>query len=177
MGQCQRELRLAGKAYPRTCPTCGLSGACVKGLSAGVPDRNPMTPAQPALDAMMEGVTATSEEGKATDGAWNVYKGWRWHFMDADAVAAYGPWYRAEDYDALAAEVRAQRETIAGLTARVEALTRALRPFADYAELSGARAMPDDFAVSQGSRLAARQITMGDCRKARAALSGEAPND
>jgi hypothetical protein len=27
-GDCQRELRAAGKPYPRTCPTCGLFGPC-----------------------------------------------------------------------------------------------------------------------------------------------------
>lgn len=59
MGQCQLELRQAGKAYPRTCPTCGLSGACVKGLSAGVPDRNPQGAAMTdlgAAKALMDGV-------------------------------------------------------------------------------------------------------------------------
>jgi hypothetical protein len=158
-----------------------------------------MTPAQPALDAMMEGVTP---------GPWLDPITLEWlvepkrllsNTEDARFIAA-----ARELVPALAAEVSAQRETIknlrqmernvqavrefehqraekalaaiAGLKTRVEALTGALRPFADYAELSGARAMPDDFAVSQGSRLAARQITMGDCRKARAALSGGTPN-
>jgi hypothetical protein len=75
-----------------------------------------MTPAQPALDAMMEGVT-------------------RYFLSDPyDAATmqpelppfSLGEWVAATDYNALAAEVRAQRETIAGLTARVEALTVAL---------------------------------------------------
>ena len=33
MSECQIELRNAGKAYPRTCETCGLFGQCKKGLS------------------------------------------------------------------------------------------------------------------------------------------------
>ena len=39
MNACQLELKAAGKAYPRTCPSCGRSGACVKGLSHGTPVR------------------------------------------------------------------------------------------------------------------------------------------
>lgn len=31
---CRNELFKAGKAAPRTCPTCGLSRACAKGLNA-----------------------------------------------------------------------------------------------------------------------------------------------
>jgi len=41
MSRCQIELMNAGKPYPRTCQTCGLGGACVKGLVRGAPDRNP----------------------------------------------------------------------------------------------------------------------------------------
>jgi hypothetical protein len=75
-----------------------------------------MTPAQPALDAMMEGVT-------------------RYFLSDPyDAATmqpelppfSLGEWVAATDYDALAAEVSEQRETIAGLDARVEALTECL---------------------------------------------------
>ena len=29
---CQNELIKAGKPYPRSCPTCGLTGPCVKGI-------------------------------------------------------------------------------------------------------------------------------------------------
>lgn len=36
MGTCQREMAMEGGRYPRTCPTCGLSGKCDKGL----PDLN-----------------------------------------------------------------------------------------------------------------------------------------
>jgi len=32
MSVCQIEERDAGRGYPRTCPTCGLSGVCFKGL-------------------------------------------------------------------------------------------------------------------------------------------------
>ena len=32
MTQCQIEERDAGRPYPRTCPTCGFGGRCVKGL-------------------------------------------------------------------------------------------------------------------------------------------------
>ena len=53
MSRCQLELKAAGAAYPRTCPTCGLSGACVKGLSHGQPKRPPM----PA-DMTREGLAA-----------------------------------------------------------------------------------------------------------------------
>ena len=53
MSRCQLELKAAGAAYPRTCPTCGLSGACVKGLSHGQPKR----PQMPA-DMTREGLAA-----------------------------------------------------------------------------------------------------------------------
>lgn len=36
---CQREAILAGGAYPRTCPTCGLVGPCVKGIKP-IPPQN-----------------------------------------------------------------------------------------------------------------------------------------
>ena len=39
MTKCQIEEKNAGRAYPRTCPTCGLSGACAKGLDRGEPTR------------------------------------------------------------------------------------------------------------------------------------------
>lgn len=32
MGVCQIEERDAGRSYPRTCPTCKLTGPCAKGL-------------------------------------------------------------------------------------------------------------------------------------------------
>lgn len=49
MSLCQIELMNAGKPYPRTCQTCGLGGACVKGLVRGAPDRNPTS--LPEFDA------------------------------------------------------------------------------------------------------------------------------
>jgi hypothetical protein len=120
-----------------------------------------MTPAQPALDAMMEGVTALQ---KAVRDGWEhagtlpaksavKVRPEDWHRIRycADDLAA------ARDLvPALAAEVRAQRETIAGLTARVEALTGALEGIyrnVDYW---------NTLQISGHIRLA---------------LSGEAPND
>ena len=54
---------------------------------------------------------------------------------------------------------------VAGL---VEKLAEALEPFAAFADLSGL--VPDDHIITQGSPMARRQLTMGDCRKAAAAL-------
>lgn len=51
-------------------------------------------------------------------------------------------------------------------------LIAALRPFADFY----VRGAPDSHVITQGSAMAQRQITMGDCHKAKAALerfSGE----
>jgi hypothetical protein len=72
---------------------------------------HPMTPAQPALDAMMEAadhLAHTHEQAEARD-----------------PIKGRAKRHRAihTTLRALAAEVRAQRETIAGLEARVEALT------------------------------------------------------
>lgn len=53
----------------------------------------------------------------------------------------------------------------------IDALYEALKPFADFANLSGAEHLPDDHVITLGSGMAARQLTMGDCRKARAALT------
>jgi hypothetical protein len=126
-----------------------------------------MTPAQPALDAMMEGVTALLENVTPGPWAWDgdPVKGANLFGLAGQAVISYagyeGMWFSVYDAEtdaanarfiaaarelvpALAAEVRAlqhdndalreaanaeaqenetQRETIAGLTARVEALT------------------------------------------------------
>ena len=54
--------------------------------------------------------------------------------------------------------------------AREAALRGALTPFAAFAALTDASRLPDDHAITQGSRLAAPQITVGHLRKARAAL-------
>lgn len=42
-GECQIELRKAGKAYPRTCAICGLFGKCAKGLDASAAPESPET--------------------------------------------------------------------------------------------------------------------------------------
>jgi hypothetical protein len=57
------------------------------------------------------------------------------------------------------------------LAERVERLEVALRPFAAYGALRGMDLVPDDMALTKGSNLAARQVTAGDFRRARAALS------
>jgi len=41
---------------------------------------------------------------------------------------------------------------------------RALAPFAAFADMRGA--LPDQFVITEGSPLAKKQLTMGDCRKA-----------
>lgn len=41
----------------------------------------------------------------------------------------------------------------------------ALKPFADFAPISPL--FPDDMVITKGSSLARRQLTIGDCRKAR----------
>jgi hypothetical protein len=100
-----------------------------------------MTPAQTALDAMMEGVTAGpwcvySEPevglpaslfaGKIMDGTFHPLEPLTASDMAFIAAAR-------ELVPALAAEVRAQRETIAGLEARVGAMTGALSRTAEQA--------------------------------------------
>jgi hypothetical protein len=49
MSVCQIEERDAGRSYPRTCPTCKLSGTCAKGL-----DRKSMFARIEALEAELE---------------------------------------------------------------------------------------------------------------------------
>jgi hypothetical protein len=82
-----------------------------------------MTPDLDALGVMMEGVDAVRYD----------FDGYGWQYMDSGSGSGWltrkpdaEPLYAASDYAALAAEVRAQRETIAGLDARVEALTECL---------------------------------------------------
>lgn len=48
-------------------------------------------------------------------------------------------------------------------------LREALRPFADFADPRGV--VPADFVITQGSSMAKRQLTMGDCYEALAALA------
>jgi hypothetical protein len=122
-----------------------------------------MTPAQPALDAMMEGVTVQFRQAprphRSGEAVLDVVyadpgtHGFYYRDRKPDSVAAF---VRMDHVAALAAEVRAQRETIAGLTARVEALTGALEGIyrnVDYW---------NTLQISGHIRLA---------------LSGEAPND
>lgn len=51
----------------------------------------------------------------------------------------------------------------------IEQMIEALEPFADFADTSGV--LPDDHVITRGSRMAQRQLTMGDCRRALAALA------
>lgn len=51
-------------------------------------------------------------------------------------------------------------------------LRQALKPFSDYA-IVGANKVPEDFIISLGSPLARKQLTMGDCIRARDALIGK----
>jgi len=52
---CQIEERDAGRSYSRTCPTCGLSGACLKGL-----DRKGLLAYIAALEAQIAAAGPTS---------------------------------------------------------------------------------------------------------------------
>jgi len=51
------------------------------------------------------------------------------------------------------------------------ACVEALKPFAEFINSRAFEVLPDDHVLSQGSLMARRQLTIGDCRKARAALS------
>lgn len=74
-----------------------------------------------------------------------------------EALAAYGQ--AAEAHTAqLAAE------------ARVKELEGALQPFAAFSMASSFEKLPDDLPMTQGSRMAHRQVTAGDFKRARAAL-------
>jgi len=55
------------------------------------------------------------------------------------------------------------------LRAEIERLRAALKPFADYADPRNT--VPADFRISAGSTMARKQLTMGDCYRARAALN------
>jgi len=65
-----------------------------------------------------------------------------------------------------------QRAMKAGAEAlkRVAVLEAALRPFANYAD--DRKVMPPEWPITLGSAMARRQLTMGDCYAARAALTG-----
>lgn len=64
---------------------------------------------------------------------------------------------------------RDMQPTVAGLAARIKMLEAALKPFADYADAR--RQFPADLAITLGSRLAKRQLSMGDCYAALDTLS------
>ena len=51
---------------------------------------------------------------------------------------------------------------------RVLQLEAALKPFADFAD--GRRVVPPEMHITPGSYMAKRQLTMGDCYKARELL-------
>ena len=70
---------------------------------------------------------------------------------------------------------RALAARLAAAEAEVERLREALRPFADYADGRGGVAY--DHVITMGSQLAKRQLTMGDCYVARAALAQKGPSD
>lgn len=77
------------------------------------------------------------------------------------------------DSDA-AAEISALRVAIAALRAENERLRAALKPFADYApDQSKLTALPATVVITNGSPVAKRQLTIGDCYNARRALEGK----
>jgi hypothetical protein len=87
----------------------------------------------------------------------------------------FGPTAR-EQIEILSAEIKALKSAraeelvhIAALRAEVEKLRSALKPFAEYGVASST--LPDDFPISPGSTMARRQLTIGDCRRAKAALA------
>jgi hypothetical protein len=58
------------------------------------------------------------------------------------------------------------------LAARIEELEQVLRPFSDFA--AGIHpSIPDDMPLTMGSRMARRQVTAGDFRRAALAQTGE----
>ncbi len=86
-------------------------------------------------------------------------------------IARYGqPDFAWSLHVAAMDELRAERDALAAEVARLQ---KALRPFADYADMRGF--VPDDMIISAGSPMAKRQITMGDCRRARAVFEPQGP--
>lgn len=51
----------------------------------------------------------------------------------------------------------------------LSALCEALKPFAGFADPRNT--VPETWPITQGSRMARKQLTMGDCYRARAALA------
>jgi hypothetical protein len=62
---------------------------------------------------------------------------------------------------------------IAALEREVAILKEVLQPFADFADESVT--LPNTFVINKGSSMARRQLTMGDCYRARAVLEGLKP--
>ena len=58
---------------------------------------------------------------------------------------------------------------------KIALLRAALAPFADYAQ--GRRLPPDSYVITQGSSMARRQLTVGDCKRALEAFSGTLAKD
>lgn len=75
----------------------------------------------------MTNSTDTILEWSVTKG--NPLAGARWHYMDANTVARYGPWVRAEDYDVAIASAEA---------AKAKARESALRELASLGQASEA---------------------------------------
>ena len=67
-----------------------------------------------------------------------------------------------------------QRE-IEHLKATNAKLRAALKPFADYADSPLALKMDRNFVITQGSPMARRQLTMGDCLNALVTLKPTSP--
>jgi hypothetical protein len=67
----------------------------------------------------------------------------------------------------------ANPQTIIALCERVEKLEAVLKPFAEYCNGRTSDLFPDDQNITLGSPMARKQLTIGDCRLARAALKGE----
>lgn len=65
------------------------------------------------------------------------------------------------------------RKNVGTLLERNTALEAALRPFAEYADPRGN--VPAHLQITSGSSIARRQLTMGHCYTARAALTGKEP--
>lgn len=80
---------------------------------------------------------------------------------------------RAPPYQQLddqGAQIRHEHQVTA-LQADSDRLQAALKPFAEYADPRVI--VPFDFVITNGSKMAKRQLTMGDCYEARRALDGE----
>lgn len=129
------------------------------------------------------GIKRTAIEGWSADWHGCVYIDFpwgqaSWHYHDSHAgLFEHLPPYAGEwdghtteaKYDAIVQASRAQRETIAGLEARVEALTGELKPFAFLQ-------YPDEFCGDE-TDVQSALLDHSDVQRARLALSGDTPND